>query len=67
MMDKAKKNILIKNRVELVENINIEDGLLTELLSRQVLTQRTAKSIQAKKTTFDQTEELLDKIALKSN
>lgn len=66
-MDKAKKNILIKNRVELVENINIEDGLLTELLSRQVLTQRTAKSIQAKKTTFDQTEELLDKIALKSN
>lgn len=66
-MDKAKKNILIKNRVELVENINIEDGLLTELLSRQVLTQRTVKSIQAKKTTFDQIEELLDKIALKSN
>lgn len=50
MMDKAKKNILIKNRVELVENINIEDGLLTELLSRQVLTQRTAKSIQVKGT-----------------
>ncbi|XP_061197056.1 uncharacterized protein LOC133205296 [Saccostrea echinata] len=66
-MDKSKKEILLKNRVELVENINIEDGLLTELLSRQALTQRVVKTIQSKKTTYDQTEELLDKISVKSN
>ena len=48
MMDKAKKNILIKNRVGLVENINIEDGLLTQIASQQILTQRTIKSIEVK-------------------
>ncbi|XP_062591808.1 caspase-8-like [Saccostrea cucullata] len=66
-MDKAKKEILLKNRVELVENINIEDGLLTELLSRKVLTPRNVKTIQSKSTTFAQTEELLDKISVKKN
>ena len=103
-MDKAKKNILIKNRVGLVENINIEDGLLTQIASQQILTQRTIKSIevkdilrenfrqtqsyctclqkheqlkivkihhyfflQAKKTSFEKVEELLDKISLKIN
>nr|XP_022338210.1 cell death protein 3-like [Crassostrea virginica] len=67
MMDKAKKNILIKNRVGLVENINIEDGLLTQIASQQILTQRTIKSIEAKKTSFEKVEELLDKISLKIN
>lgn len=59
-MDKRHKEILRVRRVDLVDNINIDDGLVTQLLSRKVITSRTANKIQACGTREAKVEQLLD-------
>ncbi|XP_076451833.1 uncharacterized protein LOC143287605 [Babylonia areolata] len=59
-MDPADKDLLISCRPELVDNIDIGNGLLTHLLSRRVLNQRMVQSITYNKPPDRQVEELLD-------
>lgn len=59
-MDPADKDLLISRRPDLVENIDITNGLLTHLLSRKVLNQRMVQSITYNKPPDRQVEELLD-------
>lgn len=47
-MDFKEKEILTTNRVELVENINILDGLYSQLMARKVLTQRAVNRIKVR-------------------
>ncbi|XP_059167160.1 uncharacterized protein LOC131949337 [Physella acuta] len=63
-MDFEEKEILTLNRVELVENINILDGLYTQLIARKVLTQRAVNRIKSngRHAPEDQVEELLNTI-----
>ena len=48
-MEKQHKDILIKQRANLVENLNMRDGLYTQLIARKVLNQRMVRSIQVHK------------------
>lgn len=59
-MDPADKDFLIRWRPELVEQIDIVNGLLTHLQSRKVLNQRMVQSITYNKPPDRQVEELLD-------
>ncbi|GFO30920.1 caspase-2 [Plakobranchus ocellatus] len=45
-MDPEQREILIARRVDLVEDINIEAGLFTQLLSRKILLKRTVNKIK---------------------
>jgi hypothetical protein len=53
-------DILSRNRPELVENIDPENGILNDLLAMDVLTRRQAKSIEVLPDPFRQVEALLD-------
>ncbi|XP_070207343.1 caspase-8-like [Littorina saxatilis] len=59
-MDPADKDLLILRRPELVEDIDIINGLLTHLLSRKVLNKRMVQSITYNNPPDRQVEELLD-------
>ncbi|KAK7093823.1 hypothetical protein V1264_007512 [Littorina saxatilis] len=59
-MDPADKDLLILRRPELVEDIDIINGLLTYLLSRKVLNKRMVQSITYNNSPDRQVEELLD-------
>jgi hypothetical protein len=45
-MDPNHKDILIRKRVELVENLNMSDGLFTQLIARKIFNQRMVRTIQ---------------------
>ncbi|KAL5013599.1 hypothetical protein ScPMuIL_007869 [Solemya velum] len=59
-MDPVHKDILISKRPELVENINMRDGLFTQLIARKILNQRMVRRIQNGRAADQQVEELLD-------
>ncbi|KAJ8320398.1 hypothetical protein KUTeg_001985 [Tegillarca granosa] len=61
-MEQKHKDILIAKRVELIENINIKDGLFTQLLTRRIFNQRSIRKIKTFNTTDEQIEELLDEL-----
>ncbi|XP_041377847.1 caspase-2-like [Gigantopelta aegis] len=58
-MDPQHKNILITQRANLVENLNIRDGLYTQLITRGVLNTRMVRTIQHNHSPDQQAEELL--------
>ncbi|XP_071109300.1 caspase-2-like [Haliotis cracherodii] len=60
MMEKKHKEILIKQRANLVENINPRDGLFTQLISQKVLNPRSVRTIQYNRPPDQQVEELLN-------
>ncbi|KAK3104824.1 hypothetical protein FSP39_011023 [Pinctada imbricata] len=66
-MEKEHKDILLEKRVDLVDNINIEDGLLSQLLAKKIFKPRTIHKIQACKTPESQIECLLDALPLTGN
>ena len=45
-MEKRHREILVSQRANLVENLNMRDGLFTQLITRKVLNQRMVRSIQ---------------------
>ncbi|XP_005113266.2 cell death protein 3, partial [Aplysia californica] len=59
-MEKEQKEILITRRVELVENLNMDGGLFTQLMAKKILNQRTVNNIKMKRTPEEQAEELLN-------
>ncbi|XP_021370054.1 uncharacterized protein LOC110461055 isoform X2 [Mizuhopecten yessoensis] len=59
-MDKQHKEILRTKRADLVDDINIDDGLITQLLSRKIISKRVGNTIQACSTPEARTEKLLD-------
>ncbi|KAK7471433.1 hypothetical protein BaRGS_00035921 [Batillaria attramentaria] len=59
-MDPADKELLIVQRPQLVENIDVTGGLFTQLLSRKVLSARSVQNITYNKPPDRQVEELLD-------
>ncbi|CAG5133915.1 unnamed protein product, partial [Candidula unifasciata] len=64
-MEPEQREILRIWRVELVENINVKDGLYTQLLSKNILTSRTINRIKNNRTAEEQVEELLDELQKK--
>ncbi|KAK6965718.1 Caspase-2 [Biomphalaria glabrata] len=61
-MDKAQKDIITANRVELVENITVKDGLYSQLLQKKVLSQRSINRIKGSGVDEQQVEELLNEL-----
>ncbi|KAL4221644.1 luteolysis [Mactra antiquata] len=59
-MEKKHKEILLLQRANLVDNLNMRKGLFTQLLCRKVIDQRMVRNIKNGKTEDDQAEELLD-------
>lgn len=59
-MDPADKELLIVRRPQLVENIDLNGGLFTQLLSRKVISSRSVQTITYNKPPDRQVEELLD-------
>ncbi|XP_064611809.1 caspase-2-like [Liolophura sinensis] len=59
-MDTRHKDILVTRRPELVENLNMRDGLFTQLIARKVLSGRMVRTIQHGKTPDQQAEDLLN-------
>ncbi|KAK6177444.1 hypothetical protein SNE40_015542 [Patella caerulea] len=59
-MDPKHRDILIRKRSELVENLNTRDGLFTQLIARKVLNQRMVRTIRNGRSPDEQSEELLD-------
>ena len=45
-MEKGQKEILISRRPELVDNMNMEGGLFTQLIAKKVINQRTVNNIK---------------------
>lgn len=45
-MDPKHKDILIRNRVELVENLNVSDGLFSQLIAKKIFNARMVRTIQ---------------------
>lgn len=61
-MDKAQREIITTNMVELVDNININDGLYTQLLSKKILNMRAVNRIKNSGPEEKQVEELLKQL-----
>ncbi|GFS01089.1 caspase-2 [Elysia marginata] len=61
-MEAAEREVLIARRVELVEDIDIQGGLFTQLLSRKVLQRRAVNKIKLNRTPEEQVEELLNEL-----
>ncbi|RUS82195.1 hypothetical protein EGW08_010035 [Elysia chlorotica] len=61
-MEAEQREILIARRVELVEDIDIQGGLFTQLQSRKVLQRRTVNKIRLNRTPEEQVEELLNEL-----
>ncbi|VDI15888.1 caspase 2 [Mytilus galloprovincialis] len=59
-MESKHKELLIRNRVELVENLNVSDGLFTQLIARKIFNQRMVRTIQHNRSPDQQAEELLN-------
>ncbi|XP_059138769.1 uncharacterized protein LOC131927119 [Physella acuta] len=65
-MDKIKRDVLITNRVGLVDSINVNDGLYTQLLAKRVLSQRQVNRIKGNgRPEEEQVEELLNELSKK--
>ncbi|XP_025081736.1 caspase-2-like isoform X2 [Pomacea canaliculata] len=59
-MEKVHRDLLVTHRTELVENIDVTNGLFSELVQRKVLNQRMVRNIKNNKDIDTQIEELLD-------
>lgn len=59
-MDKKHKELLLVQRANLVENLNMNGGLFTQLICRKIIDQRMVRKIKNGKTEDEQAEDLLD-------
>ncbi|WAR14588.1 CASP2-like protein [Mya arenaria] len=59
-MEECHKDILLIQRVNLVDNMNMRGGLLSQLIARKVLDPRMVREIKTGRTLDQQAEELLD-------
>ncbi|XP_053378603.1 uncharacterized protein LOC128548187 [Mercenaria mercenaria] len=59
-MEKRHKELLILQRANLVEDLNMRSGLFTQLLCRKIIDQRMVRKIKNGNTEDEQAEELLD-------
>ncbi|XP_052284327.1 uncharacterized protein LOC127880891 isoform X2 [Dreissena polymorpha] len=59
-MEEVHKDLLLVQRVNLVENMNMRGGLLSQLMARKVIDPRMYREIKNGRTLDQQAEELLD-------